>query len=158
MKKRSRRRGRVGAMDSTVKTIGGALLGVGVGMLASRFAPESMKGKMLSAAKTLVGAGIAYSGRKNPLVLGIGIGIAANGATDAVKDFGILKGVEEFMSGIGAGGDEMTIEMNGTPPNAGNLMSGAGEVQQMPSVIAGVFMNGTSNVLPGIISDAGDNF
>ena len=149
--KKHKRRSRIGAVDNTVKTIGGVLLGVGIGMVADKFAPESVKGKMLSAAKTLIGAGVAYTGRKNALALGIGLGLAANGATDAAKDFGIIKGIDEFMKGIGAGSDDtMKIEMNGVPENAGKIMGG--KTNQMPSVISGQFMGNANQEIPSIVS------
>lgn len=54
-KKRGRKRGRVGGVDNTMKLIGGVLLGVGIGMAVDKFAPASMKGKMLSGGKTVGG-------------------------------------------------------------------------------------------------------
>lgn len=161
--RKHKRRSKIGAVDQTMQMGGGVVLGVLTGLIANAIAPEKMKGKILSAGKTLAGAGIAYAGRKTPLAFGFGLGLGIQGATDASKDFGVVKGINEFMSGIGAGAsDTMTIEMNGlegTPENAGKLISGAGEPQQMPSVISGDFMGNTNkSYIPSIVSGAGDNF
>jgi len=147
-KSRSRRRSKVGALDGAMNTLLGVAAGVAVGILVDKlgdkFAPN-LSPKVKSLVK--VGGGVALVAMKGnkAIVKGIGMGLAANGVTTAAKDFGILAGVDEFMSGIGAGSDTMTIEMNGTPPNAGVFMNGDEDQ------VNGEYMSGSNNTMPSVI-------
>lgn len=155
--KRRKKRSGIGAVDSTMKTLFGVLLGAGAGIAINKLAPDSWKGKMLSGGKAIAGAGAAFVGKKNPLVFGIGIGLALEGGFELANQTGLIAGMEDFMAGIGAGEtDSMTIEMNGldegevsgTPQNAGRMM---GE-SAMPKVISGEYMSGSNMYIPSVVS------
>ena len=118
----------------------GTLLGVGAGIaldvVVKKVSALAGKEKIVSVAKTIIGAAGALK-MKKPLLKGMGLGLAAQGAYTGAQSFGVIQGMEEFMRGVGNNADDsMLIEMNGMDDvniNSTNIIGGTN--MPMPSVI-----------------------
>lgn len=135
--KRRRKRSKVGEITGSEggDMLLGAVLGVGAAAAIDKFSPLSAK--MNDGLKVVVGGTlVVVGGKKSPLAKGAGIGLAAAGVSSGLHTFGILKGVDDFMHGIGAGSkDELVIEMNGVDINSTKLIAGTN--MELPSVVSG---------------------
>lgn len=126
MHHRKRRRKKVSGVTGSpiMDAILGVAAGTTTGIILDKVIPDSVDKKIVSGIKVVGGAAAAYMGIKknNHLLTGAGLGLTAQGLNSAAHDFGIIQGVEDFMSGIGLdkGSDAMLIEMNGTE----EIMSG----------------------------------
>jgi len=145
--KRSRKRSKVGALGDATNTLlgiaGGVALGILIDKAGDKFAPN-LNPKIKSLVKVAGGVALVVMKGNKSMIKGVGMGLAANGVTTAARDFGIISGIDEFMNGIGAGSDTMTIEMNGTPENAGRLMG---------DNVSGEYMSGSAMVMPSVIGE-----
>ncbi len=94
----------------------GTALGVGAGVLIDKFAPIK-NAKLKAGLEAALGLGVAYFAgkKKNMFALGIGLGVAADGMKNAAQEFGVIKGLQNIMSGTATEGEEdaMLITMNG---------------------------------------------
>ncbi len=82
------------------------------------FVPDSVDPKIKSIGKAVIGTGGAYYAikNKNMFVLGMSAITAGGGIKETAENMGILKGLENIMSGLGMTvkpKDQMLIEMNG---------------------------------------------
>ena len=138
--RRSKRRVSGIAKNDTTGLLIGAVAGALVGKLSNSLlskVSDKIPGgqKTVEIIKVAGGAFMAIKS-KNKMVQGAGIGLAAQGALGAAKEFGIISGMEEFIRGVGAGAnDEMLIEMNGVDINSTRFISGSS--MEQPSVIQG---------------------
>jgi hypothetical protein len=125
----------------------GAIAGVAAGIMIDKITPASVSEKIRDAIKIAGGAGAAYMGskKKSSIMTGLGLGLAANGISTGVKTFGILQGIEDFMHGIGAGGDSMLIEMNGIDNDNGTNINGPNQDTPVISGPQDSYMNGDGN-------------
>jgi len=154
-KSRKRKRAKVGAVtgsnlgDVAVGAVLGAAVSYGVQKGVEKFAPG--KENAAAIAKTAVGAltlviGVAAK-KKRPMVAGIGAGMMLQSGYKIAKSKGWINGMEEFISGVGAGNkDEMIIEMNGVTRNSTKFISGSSMVQ--PDIISGT-EDSSSNAVYG---------
>lgn len=115
----------------------GFIGGLGLSIAANKIIDG--KDKLKAGAEVVVGGALAYFGhkKKKPLMLGAGLGIAAVGTVGALKEAGIITGMDELMNGIGFDGeigeDTLLIEMKGIGDSLENsLVSG-----NNPAVIEG---------------------
>lgn len=141
-KTKGRKRRRVSGIGKSdtgsllIGAVAGALVGKLSNTLLSKVSDKIPGGqKTVEIIKVAGGAFMAIKS-KNKMVQGAGIGLAAQGALGAAKEFGIISGMEEFIRGVGAGAkDEMLIEMNGVDINSTRFISGSS--MEQPSVIQG---------------------
>lgn len=143
-KGRKRKRSKVGAMDEATSTLLGAALGVGAGIaidkfitpMVANFAP-AYADKITDGIKLAGGAILATSKKSNKMMKGAGIGLLASGITTGAHNFGLVSGMDQFISGQRylPKNDTMTIRMNGVEYNSTQLMNGSN--QEQPPVISG---------------------
>lgn len=87
------RRRRVGAVGSNdVKTVVGTVAGILAGRLLSTKLGATLNPKIMAAVQ-LLGGGVVAIKAKNPLLKGIGYGLAANGALTGAQSFGVISGI-----------------------------------------------------------------
>ena len=140
--------------DMLLGAIAGVGVGIGLNILAKKFSDKIPGGSKTVAIVKIAGGAVMAIKSKKKMLQGVGMGLAASGAMDAAKEFGIVSGMEEFIHGVGAGQkDEMLIEMNGVDINSTRLISGSDMNQ--PSVVSGDGdmngddMNGTDDGMNG---------
>lgn len=115
-RKKSRRK--VGALTGNdfLDALAGIAGGLVISVVYDKFVPIN-NAKAKAGLEAALGLAATYFGakKKNMLLLGVGMGVAGNGLKNAAHEFGIIKGMQDFMGKVGAPGeDAMLIEMNGT--------------------------------------------
>lgn len=122
-------------MDTLLGVGIGVGIGVGVDMAVKKVAFLQGKEKLISGLKVAAGAGLGLKG-KSPLMKAVGGGLAVQGAYSGAKSFGLISGMEDFITGVGAGEkDTMLIEMNGVDLNSTRFIAGSN--MEQPDVITG---------------------
>ena len=152
-KSKKRRRKKVSGLtgSDTGDLLLGGIIGVGIGVLVDRFNP--MDARIGDGVKILGGAALALNS-KDKMYQGVGLGLAANGVSTGVHNFGLVHGLDDMLHGLGIstpnGKDTMLIEMNGVDVNS-TKFNGTSEDQ--PKIVSGDQqspMNG--NGMPSIVS------
>lgn len=137
-------------VNTLIGTVAGALVGKLSDSLTKKFSDKIPGGQKTIEIVKVVGGGLLAIKSKNKMIKGAGIGLAAQGALGAAKEFGIISGMEEFITGVGAkNNDEMLIEMNGVDINSTRFISGSS--MEQPAVIQGEddAMNGDDDAMSG---------
>lgn len=144
-RKKRRTHKKVGAITGNdfLDALLGAGLGVAIGVVYDKMVPIN-NAKAKAGLEAALGLAASYFGakKKNMFLLGVGLGVAADGIKSTAKEFGVIKGMENFMSGIGADPeDAMVIEMNGIDSQKmmGNITRGGADNvmgNAMPSIIS----------------------
>jgi hypothetical protein len=137
-KRRRRSLSGVGSGPTTMQVlsvVGGALAGrIAVNVLSAKMNPKIVGGGLLA-----VGWGLPKF-VKGPISTGFGLGIAASGGVTLLLSMGVIKGIEDEMSGMGdyemqiSGQDTIPVlnGPNGSQAFSGNLqaLSGTGDANE----------------------------
>ena len=111
-------RGRVGGLGhfdimKTLQSGAGLVIGATAGTMVQKYIHQVPQ-KLLGAAQLVIG--IMNTQHANPILAGAGWGFAGSGATALAHDTGILRGIDDMISGgFGGGREEIEYQAQGLP-------------------------------------------